>query len=63
MDDNNYPEHFTTCCETANVKPTRRQLSKYKRKMGAAYKIVNLGDDKIHVPDEAKWKKQTKEES
>lgn len=31
-------ENFIKCCEMANVKPTKRQASKYRRKMGLAYK-------------------------
>jgi hypothetical protein len=30
-------EYFKKCCETANVKPTSRQASKWRRHTGKAY--------------------------
>ena len=33
---------FRTWCDTAKVKPTRRQASKYRMKKGSAYNARNL---------------------
>ena len=32
-------KEFIKCCEIAKVIPTKRQASKFRRKMGLAYKI------------------------
>lgn len=45
---------FIAMCETANVKPTTRQASKYRRGLGAVYQIIKKINHKVHVPDFAK---------
>lgn len=35
-------DHFIKCCEKVNVKATKRQASKFKRKTGMAYKRGRL---------------------
>ena len=46
---------FTDLCKQANVKPTIRQASKFRRKEGAVYKRYIFGNNSvIHVPDCAK---------
>ena len=32
-------KEFISMCEKANIKPTKRQASKYRRKTGRAYKF------------------------
>lgn len=39
---------FTKACQTAKLKPTKRQASKYRNKKGAAFK-------RIVVPKSQQW--------
>jgi hypothetical protein len=50
---NNTDACYRAHCKMANVKPTRRQASKFRRGTGAAWKISIL-DENIHVPKHAK---------
>ena len=44
---------FQKACQKANSKPTPRQASKFRREMGAAYKIIVL-HEKIHIPPDGR---------
>lgn len=46
---------FTNHCKKADVKPTKRQASKFRNKQGAVYQIAVLRRKGIHVPDNAKY--------
>jgi len=39
-------ERFIKLCELANVKPTPRQASKFRRKLGKVYKLHTQGYQK-----------------
>lgn len=39
---------FQKDCQTANVQPTRRQASKYRRSVGAAWKSRTQKKNSIH---------------
>lgn len=45
-------ELFIVHCLRANVRPTKRQASKFRgrKRRGAAYRRSVLGDDTCHVP-------------
>lgn len=45
---------FITICNTANVKPTTRQASKYRRGTGAVYLITKKINQNVHIPNSAK---------
>lgn len=45
---------FLNHCKKANVKPTTKQASKFRRGLGAVYKISVAGEKDIHVPAPAK---------
>jgi len=32
-------DYFRSCCKRANIEPTARQASKFRRKQGSAYKV------------------------
>lgn len=48
-------ENFLLHCGAADVKPTPRQASKFRRGKGAAYRISVLSDSSCHVPADQKY--------
>lgn len=52
----NKNSNFIKHCTLANVKPTTRQASKFRKGKGAVYKM-NVLHLSVHIPDHAKLDK------
>jgi len=52
-------DYFRACCKRANVDPTTRQASKFRRKMGSAYRFRKSIDKDEADSNNKKYRKGT----